>query len=61
MRNYVAKHDHNRASVHTDKKKDNRPDVGEGLDEHHECLLSLDPSEIAVAEYTRGVKDSRIV
>jgi len=33
MRNWVAKNDHNRASVHTDRKKDLAPDAEDGLSE----------------------------
>lgn len=33
MRNWVAKHDFNRASVHTDRKKDLAPEVEDGLSE----------------------------
>jgi len=67
VRNYVAKNDHNRASVHTDQKKAWEPDVLDGLEEHFleinepkvEELLT--PEEIAIAEYSRGVKACGIV
>lgn len=68
MRNYVAKNDFNRSSVHTDQKKAWEPDVLDGLEEH---FLEIDhPKEdeelsneqkLAVAEYARGVKASGIV
>lgn len=66
MRNYVAKHDHNRASVHTDQKKAWEPDIDEGLDDHFDNLEDeeeddLDPRKIAISEYERGVKASGIV
>lgn len=68
MRNFVVKHDRNRASVHTDMKKAWEPDILDGLEEHYievglckdaSCDLSL--HEIAVSEYERGVKASGIV
>ena len=58
MRNLVAKNDFNRSSVHTDRKKDNAPDIDEEMEDY---LLSLDPTDISVTEYSRGVKDSGIV
>lgn len=58
MRNLVAKNDFNRSAVHTDRKKDNAPDIDEEMEDY---LLSLDPTYIAVSEYSRGVKDSGIV
>uniref|UniRef100_A0AAU8GIK2 Uncharacterized protein n=1 Tax=Salmonella phage vB_SEnST11_KE22 TaxID=3161173 RepID=A0AAU8GIK2_9CAUD len=68
MRNFVAKNDYNRASVHTDQKKAWEPDVLDGLEEHFleietpkEDEEDLDPSTIALAEYSRGVKASGIV
>lgn len=72
MRNFVAKNDHNRASVHTDQKKAWEPDILDGIEEH---FLEIEnpkdddeddddglptPSQIAVAEYARGVKASGI-
>lgn len=68
MRNYVAKHDHNRASVHTDQKKAWEPDVLDGLEEHFleidnpkEDEEELTPEQkLAVAEYSRGVKASGV-
>ncbi|QXL90347.1 hypothetical protein [Salmonella phage NINP13076] len=68
MRNFVAKNDYNRASVHTDQKKAWEPDVLDGLEEHFleienpkEDDEELDPPTIALAEYSRGVKASGIV
>lgn len=69
MRNYVAKNDFNRSSVHTDQKKAWEPDILDGLEEH---FLEIDaPKEdedlltpeqrLAVSEYSRGVKASGIV
>ncbi|AKI28560.1 hypothetical protein 18India_59 [Salmonella phage 18-India] len=68
MRNFVAKNDFNRSSVHIDQKKIVGLDVLDGLEEHFleienpkEDDEELDPSTIALAEYSRGVKDSGIV
>lgn len=68
MRNYVAKNDFNRASVHTDQKKAWEPDVLDGLEEHYLEIDNpkdeeddFDPCMIAVSEYSRGVKASGIV
>ena len=66
MRNLVAKNDHNRASVHTDQKKAWEPDILDGLEEHYLEIEPqeeevFDPQAIALAEYSRGIKDSRIV
>lgn len=69
MRNYVAKNDFNRASVHTDQKKAWEPDVLDGLEEHFleienpkEDGEELTPEQkLALAEYSRGVKASGIV
>lgn len=69
MRNYVAKNDFNRASVHTDQKKAWEPDVLDGLEEHFleienpkEDEEELTPEQmLAIAEYSRGVKASGIV
>lgn len=69
MRNYVAKNDFNRASVHTDQKKAWEPDILDGLEEH---LLEIEnpkkdeeeltpEQKLAIAEYSRGVKASGIV
>lgn len=68
MRNYVAKNDFNRSSVHTDQKKAWEPDILDGLEEH---FLEIDQpkddeelsneQKLAVAEYARGVKASGIV
>lgn len=64
MRNFVAKHDFNRASVHEDKKKSWIPDIEEGVDEHLEALdKDSDADEltsIMQKEYHRGVKAARI-
>lgn len=73
MRNFVAKNDFNRSSVHTDQKKAWEPDILDGIEEH---FLEIEnpkedddeededelpsPSQIAIAEYTRGVKASGI-
>lgn len=48
MRNPVARHDFNRASVHEDKKKSWQPDEQEGISEWEECKEEIDeiiPSE----------------
>lgn len=75
MRNPVAKHDFNRASVHQDRKKAWEPDEEEGLSEYYGIPLDdgLPPPEetdiefrdriraLSIAEYDRGVNDSGIV
>lgn len=64
MRNFVAKHDFNRASVHEDKKKSWIPDIEEGVDEHMETLDKNNEQDeltsIMQNEYHRGVRASRI-
>lgn len=76
MRNWVAKHDHNRASVHTDQKKAWEPDAEEGLNEYFGIPFDdglPDPEHetdeefrdrirnLSLSEYTRGVNASGIV
>lgn len=64
MRNFVAKNDFNRASVHEDKKKSWIPDIDDGVDEHLEALdNNSDTDELTTLmqkEYSRGVKAARI-
>lgn len=73
-RNWVAKNDFNRASVHTDQKKSWEPDTAQGLNEYYESSSDdqlLEPGEIvdcflddmrslSLAEYYRGVNASGI-
>lgn len=67
MRNFVAKNDHNRSSVHIDQKKAWEPDVLDGIEEHFIEIEHAKEDElteeqkIAVTEYSRGVKASGIV
>lgn len=73
MRNFVAKNDFNRSSVHTDQKKAWEPDILDGIEEHYIEINSLEdddddempedfyPQAIALTEYARGVKASGIL
>ena len=69
MRNLVAKHDFNRASVHEDQKKSWVPEIEDGLDEYYDddCEWETDDEFIeriralSIAEYRRGVNDSGIM
>lgn len=39
MRNFVAKHDFNRASTHVDRSKEPQLTIEDGLDDYHEAHL----------------------